>query len=191
MYKKSLSYDCCHEAGHAVIARLHGYKIRRIKLREPSEFPWDDNENGACTEYDIEPWACALCRFEIEDRNDAALQANLKDECGGCREEKQRFIQRCSGGDAATFLLQRTEYDCTDSGFDWIQIRSVYPNDPSMQDRAIEGGRQAAALIIEQNSRAVAALCDALKLLGVGAEMNGENVERIVDPLLEKAVSLP
>lgn len=182
MRKRSLAYDCCHEAGHAVIAKIHGYKIRGVKLRESSDFPWEDVEKGPCIDYELQPWSCPSCHCTVEDRSDAHLLASLNDECSSCRAEKERFVERCSGGDAATVLLQSTEYDLMDSGCDRIQIRQVYPQGQCKQNTEIERGLRVASQIVNDKCVAVRTLRDAL--VANGTEMLGEEVERIIDNCL-------
>jgi hypothetical protein len=152
-------------------------------LRQQTDCPLDDRGDGAYIEYTVQSWKCPLCQQFIEDRNDPSQLSVLADDCSVCREEKSKFIVRCSGGDAATFVLQCPEYDCTYSGFDWAQIRQVYPDDPAKQDVEIARGREAARQIIKDNKAAILALRDAVAIKG--DVMDGKDVEHIIDHSLQ------
>jgi hypothetical protein len=186
MHKPSVQYDCCHEAGHAVIARIHGYKIRKIKLRGESEFPRNHIENGSMVEYERQPWTCSICGSCIDDRSNARLLAGLKKDCSGCGAETIRFIERCSGGAAATLVLLPSKHDWAESGCDIEQIRSLYPGDVITQNSVIQTGLEAACRIVEENKSAVRKLCDVF--MKSELDMSGCEVEQTVDHLLRSEI---
>ena len=73
------------------------------------------------------------------DRNDPNHLRILSDSCPFCKEEKEKFIERCFAGGAATWVLDRPEHNCDDSGFDREAVRQVYPHSSATHEAAPNG----------------------------------------------------
>jgi hypothetical protein len=169
--RRSLRYNCCHEAGHAVIAEHLGYRISRIEETQ--------------VVYEPQAWKCPDCGREIKNRHCPELLAGLDDNCASCKQEKFKFIERCFAGGAATFVLQEPEHDCNDSDYDRIEVAKVYPtgstpNNPSPQrQEAFSLGWQRARNSVTDHKAEIGNLRDALeKAMG---QMSGEQARRIIN----------
>jgi hypothetical protein len=162
MRKRSLQCDCCHEAGHAVVAQRNKYRISRIRVVRLPAPSRDDIENGSMVEYEPQEWTCPDCHQAIEDRNNPLLLANLDNNCISCKQQKLGFAERCFAGGAATHILGDPDHDWADSEFDREQVGKVFPQRSVEREEAFTKGFEGACVIVYEEKETIIALRDAL-----------------------------
>jgi hypothetical protein len=178
MRKRSLQCDCCHEAGHAVVAERNGYRISRIRLARSTAQSCYDTENGSMVEYEPQEWTCPDCHQFIEDRNNPLLLANLNNRCRSCKREKLGFVERCFAGGVATDILEEPDHNWDDSQFDREQVGKVFPQVSEEREEAFRAGCEQARTTVLREKGAVRALRDAL--MKKGTDMDGEEAMQVI-----------
>ena len=180
---KSLPYAACHEAGHAVVAFIHGYEISEINLwQSDHSIGWEGETN-----YKPQEWKCPLCGTEIQ-RHDPVCLKSLKDDCPSCKEEKFKFIERCFAGGAATSGLGHPEHDNRDSEDDRGKVGALYVPHSKERLEAFDVGNAGAQEKMRQYKKPVISLQNELvknakstnSLGGREVTMAGDEVMRII-----------
>jgi hypothetical protein len=182
MQKKSQKYVCCHEAGHAVVAHLNGYKIREVRISFWSDAPFSEPAGESYVLYEPESWTCEACSSHIANRHDAELLATLADSCPTCKEEKFRFIERCLAGPVSTESLEPCEHDVRDGEFDRAQVGQIYPTRSEGREQAFALGFDRVRVRIRDVADVICMLRD--ELLRNGMRMSGEEARRFITAAL-------